>query len=114
LVDLMIDDTLSSAIGAANGRPSPLRSMTGCAPAARPRQQWLSCACPQAERPRLPSRVPAQFLRTRKQHAELPFRFAQFKRKVNRGMLRYGGCVSAIELAHLDLYEAGMFLLIQS
>ena len=46
-------------------------------------------------------RVAAQFLGAGQQHAELPFRFAQFKGQVNRGMLRCGGCVSAIELDHL-------------
>src|SRR6266571_9286249 len=48
------------------------------------------------------NRVAAQLPAPRQQNPKLPFRLAQFKCHVNRGILVSGGCVSTIELHHLD------------
>src|ERR1700730_8362626 len=49
------------------------------------------------------NRVTAQPHRAWQHHTELPLRLAQFKNHLHRGILvRGGGCVSTIELRHLD------------
>src|SRR6266852_924688 len=49
------------------------------------------------------NRVAAHLRRAGHHHAELPLRLTQFKCNVHRGIVVRGGCVSVIELQHLDL-----------
>src|SRR5262245_11281476 len=103
-IDLVIDDSL---VRQPPVQPVPVEArLVAREDADRPAgaRRFRPCIrkpCGQRHQIAAGDRVAAHLRRARHNQAKLPFGFAQFKSHVHGGILRTGGCVSAIEVHHL-------------